>query len=220
MPRSSRMRSALGVVGSFAPSTTTLQSMTRALASLVITPPSAAGTSQSQGMVQSCSLAIAFPAFHSDTGFRAAVWAKSPGMSRPLSFTIPPATSDTAMTFAPASPCSNRARCPPTLPNPWMTTRLPLSGMPKSRAYSVITYMMPRPVVLDAVPGEHLDPAVIHANGHFHLDLAERAHEDAPHVRVEIDEIGSALELTLDDGLPRHRGARRSAGCGQWTSGV
>jgi len=77
-----------------------------------------------------------------------------------------------------------------------------------------------RPVVLDAVPGEHLDPAVVHANGHFHLDLAERAHEDAPHVRVEIDEIGSALELTLDDGLPRHRGARRSAGCGQWTSGV
>src|SRR5207248_11205597 len=77
-----------------------------------------------------------------------------------------------------------------------------------------------RPVVLDAVPGEHLDPAVIHANGLFHLDLAERAHEDAPDVRVEIDEIGSALELTLDDGLPRHRGARRSAGCGQWTSGV
>src|SRR6266581_2363733 len=70
-----------------------------------------------------------------------------------------------------------------------------------------------RSVVLDAVPREHLDPTVVHANRGFHLDLAERAHEDAPHVRVEVDKIGGALELTLEDGPPRHRGARRSAGC-------
>jgi len=67
-------------------------------------------------------------------------------MSRPFSFTTPPETSDTAMTFAPASVWSKRARCPPTLPNPWMTTRLSLSGIPKSRAYSIITYITPRPV--------------------------------------------------------------------------
>src|SRR5437867_1007061 len=88
----------------------------------------------------------AAPPGHSTTGLPAAVWASSAGTSRPFSFTTPPETSDTAMTFAPASAWSSRARCPPTLPNPWMTTRLPLSGIPKSRAYSIITYITPRPV--------------------------------------------------------------------------
>ena len=67
-------------------------------------------------------------------------------MSRPRSLTIPPSTSLTAITVAPASAVSNRARCPPTFPNPWITTRLPLSGIPKSRPYSIMTYMTPRPV--------------------------------------------------------------------------
>src|SRR2546427_4558861 len=49
------------VVGSFAPSTTTLQSMVRALVSRVMTPPNAAGTSQSHGIVQISVLAIARP---------------------------------------------------------------------------------------------------------------------------------------------------------------
>src|SRR2546425_13371588 len=61
MPRSSRIRSAIGVVGSFAPSTTTLQSMARAFVSRVITPPNAAGTSQSHGIVQISALEIARP---------------------------------------------------------------------------------------------------------------------------------------------------------------
>src|ERR1044072_4908319 len=55
MPRSSRMRSAVGVVGSFAPSATTFPANVFAFASFVMTPPSAAGTSQSQGIVHSSS---------------------------------------------------------------------------------------------------------------------------------------------------------------------
>src|SRR5207248_6844317 len=67
MPRSSRIRSAVGVVGSFAPSTTTLQSIVCAFVSLVMTPPRAAGTSQSHGTVQSSWFVIARPCGHSDT---------------------------------------------------------------------------------------------------------------------------------------------------------
>ena len=146
MPRSSRIRSAVGVVGSFAPSTTTRQSTVCAFVSLVMTPPRAAGTSQSQGTVQSCWFVIGWPCGHSDTRLPAAVCASSAGTSSPCSFATPPDTSETATTFAPASACSKRARCPPTLPNPWITTRPPRRGIPKSRAYSVITYITPRPV--------------------------------------------------------------------------
>ena len=146
MPRSSRIESAVGVVGSFAPSTTTLQSIDRAFLSRVITPPRAHGTSQSHGISHSSSFVIARPSFHSETGCFCAACASRPGMSRPFSFTMPPFTSLTAITLAPASVSSSRARLPPTLPKPWMTTRLPLRGMPKSRAYSAITYITPRPV--------------------------------------------------------------------------
>src|SRR3989441_6144817 len=146
MPRSSRIRSAVGVVGSFAPSTTTLQSTVLAFASLVITPPRAAGTSHSQGIVQSSSFVMRLPSFHSETGFPWATWARSPGISSPLSLYIPPDTSLTATTVAPASLLRRRARWLPTLPKPWITTRLPLTGIPKSRAYSCITYITPRPV--------------------------------------------------------------------------
>ena len=110
MPRSSRIRSAVGVVGSLAPSTTTLQSMVRAFASLVITPPSAAGTSQSHGIVHNASFVIAVPPGNSATGRRVAVCASSAGMSSPLSFATPPFTSDTATTRTPASAWSSRAR--------------------------------------------------------------------------------------------------------------
>src|SRR6059058_1719969 len=72
MPRCSRIRSAVGVVGSLAPSTTTLQSMVRALVSFAITPPSAAGTSQSHGMVHSVSLLIAWPSANPSQSSRAA----------------------------------------------------------------------------------------------------------------------------------------------------
>src|SRR3989454_2309209 len=146
MPRSSRIRSAVGVVGSFAPSTTTLQSTVLAFASLVITPPRAAGTNHSQGIVQSSSFVMRLPPFHSETGFSCATWASSPGISSPLSLYIPPDTSLTATTVAPASLLSKRARWLPTLPKPWITTRPPLIGIPKSRAYSCITYITPRPV--------------------------------------------------------------------------
>ena len=75
----------------------------------------------------------------------------------------------------------------------------------------------PRPVVLDAVPGEHLDAAVVHAHRNLHLHLAERPHENAPHVLLEVDQVGGALELAVDDGLPRH-GARGSCGSGHRAS--
>src|SRR3989442_1749384 len=146
MPRSSRIRSAVGVVGSFAPSTTTLQSTVLAFASLVITPPRAAGTNHSQGIVQSSSVVMRLPPFHSETGFPCATWARSPGISSPLSLYIPPDTSLTATTVVPASLLRRRARWLPTLPKPWITTRPPLIGIPKSRAYSCITYITPRPV--------------------------------------------------------------------------
>jgi len=68
-------------------------------------------------------------------------------------------------------------------------------------------------VVLDAVAGEHLDTAIVHPHRHFHLDFAERVHQDVPHVLLEVDQVGGALELARDDGLPRHR-ARRLAGGG------
>ena len=73
-----------------------------------------------------------------------------------------------------------------------------------------------RAVVLDAVPGEHLDAAVVHPHRHLDLDLAERGHQDAAHVLLEVDEVGGAVELTLDDGPPRHRAG--TGGCGQGTS--
>ena len=72
MPRSSRIRSAVGVVGSLAPSTTTLQLTVRAFVSLVMTLPNAAGTSQSQGTVHSSSLVIAFPPLNAESGLRSA----------------------------------------------------------------------------------------------------------------------------------------------------
>jgi len=74
-----------------------------------------------------------------------------------------------------------------------------------------------RAVVLDAVAGEHLDAAVVHAHRHFHLDLAERMHQDVPHVLLEVDQVGGTLELARDNGLPRHR-TRRLAGGGHRTS--
>src|SRR6059058_3546134 len=66
-----------------------------------------------------------------------------------------------------------------------------------------------RAVVLDAVAGEHLDAAVVHPHRDLDLHLAERRYENAPHVVLEADEIGGAVELARDDGFPRHRGARR-----------
>src|SRR5437870_13495246 len=84
MPRSARIRSAVGVVGSFAPSTTTRQSTLRALVSRVITPPSAAGTSHSHGIVHRAALVIASPPGNSETGRRAALWASSGDVEPPL----------------------------------------------------------------------------------------------------------------------------------------
>src|SRR5881396_3502584 len=64
-----------------------------------------------------------------------------------------------------------------------------------------------RPVVLDAIAREHLDTAVIHPHGNLDLHLAEGGHEDAAHVAFQTDEIGGAVELARNDGLPRHRAA-------------
>src|SRR5437867_2186435 len=52
---------------------------------VVITPPSAAGTSQSHGMFQSSSFVIRLPSFHSVTGLPCATCARSPEMSSPWS---------------------------------------------------------------------------------------------------------------------------------------
>src|SRR5882762_999955 len=87
-----------------------------------------------------------------------------------------------------------------------------------------------RAVVLDPKAREHLDPSVVRADWNFHLDFAERPHEDTPHVLIEVDQVGGALELAVDDRLSGHRArgqrssywltrrrlARRAAGC--WAS--
>ena len=64
-----------------------------------------------------------------------------------------------------------------------------------------------RAVVLDAVAGEDLDPAVVHPDRDLHLHLAERGGEDTAHVGFEVDQVGGTVELTLGDRLPRHRRA-------------
>src|SRR5205823_5098581 len=69
-----------------------------------------------------------------------------------------------------------------------------------------------RPVVLDAIAREHLDTAVIHPHGNLDLHLAEGGHEDAAHVAFQTDEIGGAVELARNDGLPRHRAAGSGGG--------
>src|SRR5439155_10253921 len=73
-----------------------------------------------------------------------------------------------------------------------------------------------RAVVLDAIAGEHLDPSIIHADRNLDLHFAEGGHEDLPHVRFEIDEVGGPVELALDDGSPGHG---RSSGTGRGRGG-
>src|SRR5256885_11216544 len=69
--------------------------------------------------------------------------------------------------------------------------------------------LFPYTTLFRSVAREHLDPAVVHAYRDFHLDLAERPLEDTPHVVIEVDQVGGALELAVDDRLSRH-GARGS----------
>ena len=67
-------------------------------------------------------------------------------------------------------------------------------------------------VVLDPVPGEHLDAPVVHPHRDLDLHLPERRHENAAHVVFEVDEVGGAVELAHDDGFPRHRRTRGAGG--------
>ncbi len=76
-----------------------------------------------------------------------------------------------------------------------------------------------RAVVLDAIAGEHLDPSVVHAHRHLDLHLAEWRHQDLPHVAFEVDQVGGALELVLDDRPAGHRrttGAQGRFGFSHW----
>ena len=66
-------------------------------------------------------------------------------MSMPFGMTMPPAMSETAMIFAPAS-WHMRAAIEPTLPKPWTTIRLPASVKPRSGAASRQMSIRPRPV--------------------------------------------------------------------------
>ncbi len=67
-------------------------------------------------------------------------------------------------------------------------------------------------IVLNAIAGEDLDPPVIHPHRHLDLHLAERRHEDFSHVRFEVDQVGGAIELTLNDRAPGHRRTTGSRG--------
>ena len=77
-----------------------------------------------------------------------------------------------------------------------------------------------RAVVLDAVAGKDLDAPVVHADRHLHLHLAKWSHEDMPHVLVEVDQVGCALELAVDDRLPRHDARGSSGGGHGWLRGA
>ena len=76
-------------------------------------------------------------------------------------------------------------------------------------------------IVLYAIAGEHLDPPVIHPHRDLDLHLAKWRHEDFSHVRFEVDQVGGAIELTLDDRAARHRrttGSRGRISCSHvWT---
>jgi hypothetical protein len=53
--------------------------------------------------------------------------------------------------------------------------------------------------VLDSVPGEHPDRAVIHLHREVNGQLALRLAEDSPQALVEAEPIGCDVELVLGD---------------------
>ena len=74
-----------------------------------------------------------------------------------------------------------------------------------------------RGVVLDAIAGEDVEPAVVHSNGDLNSDLAVCRAEDFPHLVREPDVVGRAVEEEVDGlgrvelvlGRRRGRGRRR-----------
>src|SRR5207245_1446626 len=91
------------------------------------------------------------------------------------------------MTLAPASLSSRRARWLPTLPKPWITMRPPLSGIPKSRAYSSMTYDTLRAgplFVIDGRDGRRGVEGTIHQRGLPGLD--RRQPEDFVVIRLRV----------------------------------
>ena len=62
----------------------------------------------------------------------------------------------------------------------------------------------PSGVVVDAPAGEHLDSAVVHADGHRHLEDAPGCAQHAVDVGIETGELGRVVEA-LEHRLPRSR---------------
>ena len=116
MPRSSRISSAVGVVGPFAPSQT-IFAFTLSALSTVITCSSAHGASTSQSSRSSSSFVIFSVPRRPASAPVSCLWAIALSMSIPFGSWMPLTESETAITFAPSS-ARNLARKLPTLPNP------------------------------------------------------------------------------------------------------
>ncbi len=125
-PRSWRIASAASVVGPLAPSITRL-AFTRSALSSWICEPTAAGTRTSQACSISSAFDIGSVPGKSTTLPCSFTCAWSFDTSRPSSFQIAPSMSPTP-TMAQPSFASRRATTLPTLPNPWITTRLSRSS--------------------------------------------------------------------------------------------
>ena len=129
---SSRIASASGVVGPFAPSSTILALTRPALAS-VITSSSAHGASTSQSSSSSSSFETASPPPSSDDRPpRCLVGEQRSDVEAARGRARPPLESETATTVAPAS-AANLANSEPTLPKPWIAIRQALERDPSAR---------------------------------------------------------------------------------------
>src|SRR5258708_4794835 len=144
IPLSSRILSALAVVGPFAPSQMIFALIFGAFL-LVITFSIAAGTSTSQSQVSSCSLVIA-SAPGKPVSWR---WSLAQAIAAPTSIPFAlyraPLLSPRPTIFAPFLD-SKSAVTEPTLPNPWTATRAPSTRIPSLARASRVTKPQPRPV--------------------------------------------------------------------------
>ena len=68
-------------------------------------------------------------------------------------------------------------------------------------------------VVLDAMPGEDPDVAVVEGDREVDGQLALRDAKDAPHAVIEVELVGGVVELRLGDG-PDVRSLRHRVGAG------
>jgi hypothetical protein len=67
--------------------------------------------------------------------------------------------------------------------------------------------------VLDAMPGEDLDVAVVEGDREVDGQLALRDAKDAPHAVIEVELVGGVVELRLGD-CPDVRCLRHRVGAG------